>query len=80
MIGVSGWVRNVYDKPEIFGVSGGVEVLIQAEEEKVNQMIEVLKKGPPVAHVEEVEIIWQDAKEVFEGLRLLNKNPTNPTN
>ena len=71
MIGVSGWVRNVYDRPEVFGPSGGVEALIQAEEEKLNQMIEVLKKGPPIARVDEVEVIWQDPKEVFEGFEIV---------
>ena len=71
MIGVSGWVRNVYDRPEVFGVGGGVEALIQGKEEKVNQMIEVLKKGPPIARVDEVEVIWQDAKEIFEGFEIV---------
>jgi len=70
IIGVSGWVRNVYDKPEVFGPAGGVEVLIQAEEEKVNKMIEVVKTGPPIAHVENVEIYWQDPKEIFEGFEI----------
>ncbi len=68
---VSGWVRNVYDRPEVFGVAGGVEALTQGEEENVKAMIEVVKKGPPVARVDEVEVIWQEPKEVFEGFEII---------
>jgi acylphosphatase len=70
ILGVSGWVRNVYDKPEIFGVSGGVEAVIQGEEEKVEKMIELLKQGPPVSRVEEVEIFWEPPKENFDGFEI----------
>lgn len=70
ILGVNGWVRNVYDKPEIFGPHGGVEAVIQGEEEKVNQMIEILKKGPPVSRVDEVEILWQEPKEIFDGFEI----------
>ncbi len=70
IIGVTGWVRNVYDRPEVFGVSGGVEALIQGEEENVKKMIELLKKGPPVARVDDVEVIWQDPKEIFEDFEI----------
>ncbi len=71
ILGVKGWVRNVYDKPEIFGTSGGVEALIQAEEEMVKQMVDLLKKGPPVARVDEVEVIWQDPKEIFDDFTII---------
>lgn len=67
---VSGWVRNVYDRPEVFGVGGGVEALIQGEEENVNAMVELLKKGPSVSRVDEVEIIWEDPREVFGGFEI----------
>lgn len=70
MIGVSGWVRNVYDRPEVFGIYGGVETVVQGDEQNVNLMIETVKKGPPVARVDEVEIFWQDPKEVFDGFEI----------
>lgn len=70
ILGVKGWVRNVYDKPEVFGPYGGVETVIQGEEEKINQMIELLKKGPPVSRVDDVEIYWQDPKEIFEEFEI----------
>jgi Acylphosphatases len=70
ILGVCGWVRNVYDKPEIFGVSGGVEAVIQGEQEKLEKMIEFLKQGSPVSRVEDVEIFWQTPKENFDGFEI----------
>lgn len=62
-IGVTGWVRNVYDQPEIFGVSGGVEAVVQGDEVIVQQMIDKLKQGPPVSLVESVQIVWETPQE-----------------
>lgn len=70
IVGVTGWVRNVHNHPDIFGVGGGVEAQIQGEEDKVNQMIELIKKGPPVSHVSDVQIFWQEAKEVFDNFEI----------
>lgn len=68
--GVNGWVRNVFERPELFGPGGGVEAVIQSEEEKVNKMLDLLKKGPPVSVVEDSEIFWEEAKEMFEGFEI----------
>lgn len=63
---VRGWVRNTHDKQDIFGAGGGVEAVFQGEEDQVKKMIEVVKKGPPIAHVVEVEAMWQEPKEMYE--------------
>ena len=60
--GVTGWVRNHED--------GFVETVIQGDEEKVKSMIDSIKQGPPVAHVQDVEVYWQDAKEIFDGFEI----------
>ena len=52
--GIHGWIRNVYDRPEIFGKDAGVEAVFQGEEEKVDQLIELIKIGPPLAGVDDV--------------------------
>ncbi len=62
VIGVTGWVKN---NNENF-----VEALIQGEEEKVKQIIELLKQGSPVSHVEDVEIFWQEPNEVFDSFEI----------
>ncbi len=67
---VTGWTRNVYDRPDVFGAGGGVEAVIQGDEEKTNKVIELIKIGPPVSRVEGVEIFPQEAKEVFSGFEI----------
>lgn len=60
--GVTGWVRN--------NEGGFVEAVIQGEEDRIKSIIESVKKGPPVSRVEDVEIFWQDAKEIFNGFEI----------
>lgn len=67
---VTGWVRNEHTKPEIFGPSGGVEVLIQGEEEHVNKMIDILSKGSPISYVQDTKIYFSDVKEIIEGFEI----------
>lgn len=47
-IGVTGWVRNLYD--------GRVELWIEGEESRVNQMVEWCYRGPRGAHVTDVDV------------------------
>jgi acylphosphatase len=68
--GVTGWVRNNFERQDIFGSSGGVEAQLQGEEETLKTIIDVIKMGSPVSRVTEVEVIWQDAKEMFEGFEI----------
>lgn len=70
IIGVNGWVRNVYIHPDKFGPGGGVEAVIQGEDSKVEEMIACIKEGPPVSRVDDVELYWQTIKEVIEGFEL----------
>ncbi len=70
VVGVTGWVRNNYERPDLFEKKGGVEAQIQGDDEKVTQMIDLLRTGPPVSRVEDVEIVWQDPKEIFDGFKI----------
>lgn len=67
---VSGWIRNNHDKEDIFGQGGGVEAVFQGEEEAIKKMIEIVKKGPQISHVEDVELIWQEPKELYETFEI----------
>lgn len=51
-LGITGWVRNTPD--------GKVECEFQGSEENVDQMIEIIKSGPPSASVDDVQIKWFD--------------------
>lgn len=63
IIGVTGWVRN---HQEDF-----VEAQIQGEDEKIKQIIELIKKGPPVSHVSDVQVFWQEPKEIFDEFKIV---------
>ena len=69
-IGVTGWVKNNFDRPDVFGPGGGVEAVIQGEEKNVNKMVELLKQGPPVSRVDDVDISPQEVKEIFEEFEI----------
>lgn len=60
--GVNGWVRNTED--------GRVEIMVEGEKEKVEELIKWLKKGPPLAKVENLEIEWQDYKGEFNDFKI----------
>lgn len=62
IIGVTGWIRNHQD--------GFVEASIQGEDEKVKQILELIKKGPPVSHVSDVQSFWQEPKEIFDKFEI----------
>lgn len=47
-LGLTGWVRNCSD--------GSVEARIEGDRESVDRMIERMKKGPPAARVEDVQV------------------------
>lgn len=70
IIGIHGWVKNSFTKPDVFGPSGGVEMVLQGDEPVMNAMVEAVQKGPPVSRVDNVEIFWQEPKELFEGFEI----------
>lgn len=63
-------MRNEDYKPDVFGVGGGVEALVQGEEDRVEKMIQLVKKGPPISRVDDVEILPEEAKEMFDGFEI----------
>jgi acylphosphatase len=57
-LGVTGWVRNLYD--------GRVECLVEGDEDAVSQLISWCRHGPPGAHVTDVEIEWGEYSGTFD--------------
>lgn len=53
-LGISGWVRNLSD--------GRVEAFFEGEKEAIEKMIEWCWKGPALARVDNVEVIWSEPK------------------
>ncbi len=58
-LGLSGWVRNLYD--------GNVEFLAEGETEKVREFIRLLGTGPRCAIVSRLEILEEEETEAPPG-------------
>ena len=61
-IGVRGWVRNTPDNK--------VEAVFEGEREKVEQMLDFCRKGPPGARVIDVEVKWESYKGEFSSFNI----------
>ena len=57
-LGLTGWVKNLSD--------GTVEVLAQGEKEKLEQLIERMKKGSVLSKVGDVRIEWREPSARFD--------------
>jgi acylphosphatase len=67
---VTGWVRNEHRRAEVFGMAGGVEVLLQGQDHDVERMIQTIRKGPPISRVEEVEVMHEKPREIFDSFEI----------
>ena len=63
---VTGWARNVYNHPDIFGPHGGVEMVIQGEEEAVKDMVAHIERGSTISRVDHVEIRLEEPSTIFD--------------
>lgn len=57
-LGITGWVKNLPDRK--------VEIIAEGEKEKVKQMVDWVKQGPPAAQVNNIDIEWQEYKGEFK--------------
>jgi len=62
-LGITGWVKN---RPD-----GGVEILAEAEEDAVKEMISWAQRGPSAARVEDVDIRWRGYTGEFSDFRIV---------
>ena len=58
-LGLVGWVRNRLD--------GRLEAVFQGPPEAVEQMLEWCRHGPPLAEVQDLQVIEEEADEPFPG-------------
>jgi len=61
-LGVTGWVRNIPgDK---------VEAVFQGDREMIEQLITLCKRGPFLAEVKDVSVVWEEAGERFTAFAI----------
>lgn len=61
-LGLKGFVRNLQD--------GSVEAIAQGTEEKLNEFLKQLKKGPPASKVDSVAFEFEDADKEFKDFEI----------
>lgn len=61
-LGVIGWVRNIED--------GRVEIVAEEERNKLIELIKLVKKGPPLARIEKVDVFWEKATREFKDFQI----------
>jgi acylphosphatase len=63
-IGVRGWVRNRAD--------GSVEAVFEGERAKVEEMLAWCRRGPALARVTAVDVIWEACGAEPAGFRIVH--------
>ena len=62
-LGLSGWVKNLQD--------GTVEAILQGDKDRVEQGIELCRKGPPFSKVEHLKVSPHTFDEVFNSFQVM---------
>lgn len=55
---IGGWVRNLPD--------GRLEAVFEGKKEKIIEMIDFCRRGPPTAFVVNVDVLWQKYSGTFK--------------
>ena len=58
-LSLTGWVRNLDD--------GRVEVVAEGEKSELTELIKLIKKGPPLAKIKHLDVIWEKATGEFDA-------------
>ena len=62
-LGLTGWVRNLAD--------GRVEVVFEGAKKEIEDMIKKCKRGPMLAGVKHIDVIWEKASGEFDDFEIL---------
>ncbi|TLY32414.1 MAG: acylphosphatase [Nitrospirae bacterium] len=62
-LGLSGWVRNLYD--------GRVQVEVEGPRAKVEELLARLRRGPSLAEVTDVSVTWKTPTGSVQGFTIL---------
>ena len=62
-LSLTGWVRNLAD--------GRVETVFEGPKGEVEEMVKKCKKGPMLAGVKHMDVIWEDATGEFKSFQIV---------
>lgn len=62
-LGLTGWVRNLPDRR--------VEALLAGSKNNIEKAIVVCRKGPFLAEVEDVQVLWKDKSTEFSEFKIV---------
>lgn len=65
-LGAAGWVRNLHN--------GNVELIVEAERAKLDELVTELKLGPRGSAVSNVEVEWGEATAEFSDFSIAKTN------
>ena len=63
-LGIVGYTRNTSD--------GGVEVVSEGEEGRLARFLGILREGPRMAHVENVDVSWEEPTGEYDRFYVKN--------
>jgi len=61
-LGIKGWVKNLAD--------GRVEAAFEGQKDKVEMMLNWMKKGPLISRVDQVEVAWEQCQNEFRNFEI----------
>jgi acylphosphatase len=62
LLGLQGYVRN--------DSTGDVEVVAQGTRLALEQLLALLRQGPPAAEVHDIQLAWREPTEHFSGFQI----------
>ncbi len=62
-LGVTGWVKNLYD--------GRVEAVAEGEKQAVQKLLSWCYQGPPSARVTDVKVFWEEPTGEFSSFEIV---------
>jgi acylphosphatase len=65
-LGLTGWVRNLWDRR--------IEIVAEGEKPGLEQLLDRLRIGPPSARVEGLEVHWEEPRDEFSDFRIVHSH------
>ncbi|MEK6922687.1 MAG: acylphosphatase [Nanoarchaeota archaeon] len=62
-LGLTGWVRNTKD--------GSVEAVFEGQEQSIEKIIRLCKKGPPLARIDDIKITEEKPENKFTSFNIV---------